>query len=274
MGTQMVKYSKDKKVKYYDRKHVYKLGKTILTSSTSFLKPYFIPFDPKEVSKKVAGGFKYRNRQKELNGIEITPLEKQKATQRYWKNEWKKAAQHGTDTHFLMEEYFKEINNEPNELIEEHTFEARTYEKFIQGANWLDKYMDAVEPLEPVAEPEVIIYDEEWGIAGQIDLLVERLDIQTGEVVYDLVDYKTSKKIDNKNYNGDACFEPLQDFESSTYLKYQLQLSLYANILERQGKRIGRLILVHLKEDRAVEMDMEYRPDLIERLIDYDKKDD
>jgi len=254
-----MKKSEDGIVKFFEKKHVYKIGKEILTSGTSFLKPYFQPFDAKKIARKLA---KFPQNRKAKRGV------------RYWLNEWKQAAQHGTDTHLLMENFFVSMADVRHETDIDESYEERTYKKATNGYDWLLNYWKNLDVLMPNGKAEYIVYNKGLGIAGQIDLLVERMDIKTGEMVWDLIDWKTSKKIDGKNYEGLSCFEPLQEFESSTYLKYQLQLSLYAYLLELQGKKIGRLILVHLKENKAQEIDMGYRPDLIERLLDHRGKND
>jgi len=176
-------------------------------------------------------------------------------------------------TSWMLKNYILDLDNRENNLhVASELVEERDILKFLHGAEWLDLYREAVKDLEPVFFPEDIIYNKDIGIAGQIDLLTERLDIQTGEVTCDLIDWKTNKKISPRNYEGLPCFEPLQDFESSTLLKYQLQLSLYAYMLELQGKNIGRLIIVHLTETGAKEIEVDYKKDLIEGLLYYDKK--
>jgi hypothetical protein len=254
-----MKKSRDGKIKFYEGKHIYKLGKVELTSGTTFLGPYFQPFDAKAIAKKLASF--WANKQKK-HGV------------RWFLKDWKESAEHGTRVHYLMEQYLLEQDNKPNELhnVDELTTQCRDLTKFEQGMEWLDRYMKSVKDLEPVYHPEDIVYNKELLIAGQIDVLVERLDIQTGEIVCDLIDWKTNKKISPKNYEGLACYEPLQDFESSTLLKYQLQLSLYAYLLELQGKKIGRLILAHISETNVNEIEMEYRPDLVKRLVEYRSK--
>ena len=252
-----MKKSEDKKVRFYEKSHKYKIGKDILTSGTQFLKPYFQPFDSKKIARKLAS---FPQNRKNKKGM------------RFWLSEWKQAAQHGTDVHAWMEDYFYVLTNHDNitEMDYDKVYEERTYTKFMEGANWLQDYWNAMDHQDPSGKPEYIVYNEKLRIAGQIDLLVNRLDIKTGEEVVDLIDWKTNKKIDGKNFEGLPCFEPLGEFESSMYLKYQLQLSLYAYLLELQGKKVGRLILVHLKEDKAQEIEMEYRPDLILKLLKFE----
>ena len=256
-----MKKSEDGKVKFFTGKHQYRIGKRALKSGTAFLAPYFQPFDAKAIARKLA---KFPQNRKAKKGM------------RFWLSEWKQAAQHGTDVHAWMEDYFYVLANIDGgpKMDYESIYEERTYAKFLEGAGWLQEYWQNLDVLMPKGKAEYIVYNEGLGIAGQIDLLVERMDVKTGEMVVDLIDWKTNKKIDGKNYEGLACFKPLEDFESSTFLKYQLQLSLYAYLLELQGKKIGRLILVHLKENKAQEIDMGYRPGLIERLLDHRGKND
>ena len=94
-----------KKLRFYPKSHTYYFGKNKLSSVTTLLKDYFQLFDSKGLAKKIAGGFKYRNKNKKTAGVTVTDLEKTKATQRYWLNEWKEAAEHGTRVHSFLEKY-------------------------------------------------------------------------------------------------------------------------------------------------------------------------
>jgi len=231
----MVKKSRDSKVRFYEGKHTYRLGKKQLTSGTTFLKPFLQPFNAQEIARKLASF--WINKQKK-HGV------------RWFLKEWKEAAEHGTRLHYLMEQYILEQDNKPNELhnIDELCKEVRDYNKFEQGIKWLDSYLEAIKPLEPSFYPEDIVYNEEFGIAGQIDLLVTYF--KDGKEYFDIVDFKTNKEIKQKGYKGQKAAPPINELEDCNYNKYMLQLSLYAYMYEKQtGATCGKLVLLHLKED-------------------------
>ena len=182
---------------------------------------------------------------------------------KYWLNDWKEAASHGTNVHTLLEwELIELIENKS--VIPEDTwslFEPRTLNKYEQGKEWLQSYVEH-EVWDQIV-PEMIVYNEEIGVAGMIDLYVEKSD---GTI--DLIDWKTNKEI--KKY-GKKLEEPFSDLKDCNFDKYTMQLSLYAWMLEQQGKKIGKLILLHLEEDKYTEIEIEYKPEMIERIIEHDK---
>jgi len=113
--------------------------------------------------------------------------------------------------------------------------------------------------------PELIVHDEELGLAGTIDLVVETPD---GLV---LIDWKTNKKITTKGYNNKKALEPIEDLDDCHLVKYSLQLSLYAYMLERQGWKIDMLLLVHLIDGLAVSIEVPYVKERVEELLEWQK---
>jgi hypothetical protein len=118
---------------------------------------------------------------------------------------------------------------------------------------------------------EYIAYNEELGIAGQIDLKV----IDAKGVTH-LYDWKTNKSIDKKSKYGDMCKEPIQEYSDCNFFKYTIQLSLYAYMEELKGAIIGKLCIPHLRENKVVYLEVEYRKDIIEKLLKFngEKQDD
>lgn len=221
---------KEKKIKFYPVSHQYKLGRTKLTSVTTFIGQFFPPFEAKKIARKLAGFWINKQRK---HGV------------RYWLKEWKEAAQHGTDVHSLMEEAVQGVV--PNDL---YKFEERTYKKYRQGVLFVDNFPRSLTKPRQVAEQ--IIYDEELGLAGTIDLLFFH-----GDNKVTLVDYKTNKKI-SKDCYGKKGYKVLKDMDASNINKYSLQLTMYAYMLERKGYEIDKLILVHLMEDKYKEYEIDY----------------
>ena len=253
------KFSADGLVKFYEKSHKYRLGKKELVSGTTFLKPFFSKFDQKDVARKIAKGFASRNNVKRLQKIKVTPEEKKKATMKYWINEWNEASAHGTRVHFLLEQFIRELNNDELQEICSEDYESRDLNKYGVGSYWIEKELDLIE--EPELYPEYIIYNKDLGIAGQIDLKV----IDARGVTH-LYDWKTNKEI---KQTGSQCNEPISEFKDCHYVKYMLQLSLYAYMEELKGAIIGKLCIVHLTEEGAVPYEVEYQKEIIERLLNY-----
>ena len=113
-------------------------------------------------------------------------------------------------------------------------------------------------------------------IAGQMDVLVKDNDD------FYIIDYKSNKEIKKRSYfdkkkkkNVMMKF-PLNDLEDSTWNHYQLQLSLYAYLLEciRPNVNIKALRIVHLLDDGSEKiMECEYLKEDVQRMLHHYKKE-
>ena len=112
--------------------------------------------------------------------------------------------------------------------------------------NWLKSYMMK---SEYELFPEKIVFSKDLEIAGTIDILA--LDKKDNK--YDLIDWKTSKKIEMNAYGGKVGTKiATSNIPDCNYYHYTLQLSLYRYLLERYyGLKIRNMIIAHLKEDYA-----------------------
>jgi hypothetical protein len=245
-----IKYSPDKKCRFYSGNHTYRVGRDKYTSVTTFLGTFMEPFDADRIAK-----IKAINARR--NGIKGQGV-------RYWKGQWKEAAEHGTRTHNLLEGFVKRSFDIPFDSEVTET-EERDVHKYRQGEQWLNHYFKCVG--EPIVFPELIVYDKDMQLAGQIDLLVERNEEKGVGRVYDLVDYKTNSAIHKTAYKDKTMKPPLSDLPDCSYYKYMLQLSMYAYMLEKQGAKIGDLILLHLQEDKVKPYTMKYDKKSILKLL-------
>ncbi len=147
--------------------------------------------------------------------------------------EWDAARQHGTDVHQEIEDWIND-SVEPKEP------------KAIAGKNWLNSYrmktdMDILS--------EVIVYSKELRIAGTVDILAK--DRVTGK--YELIDWKTSKRIDTVSFKGKVGTSPVtRNVQDCNFNHYALQLSLYRYLLEEYyGITVNKLLIAQLQDDRA-----------------------
>ena len=112
-------------------------------------------------------------------------------------------------------------------------------------------------------------------VSGQIDLLiVDGLDIT-------IIDWKTNQKIDkqsfyDKNRKSNVMMKhPLNNLQDCNFNHYQLQLSLYAYMLQQINPlyNIKHLKIVHIDHDgQQHEYECEYLKDDVERMLKHYKK--
>jgi len=163
--------------------------------------------------------------------------------------EWKATADYGTRVHHEIEKWIKE-RIEPED------------KKAINGRDWLAQYelrsdMDVLS--------EVIVYSTELSIAGTVDILAK--DNATGE--YDIIDWKTSKKIETASYRKKMGTHPsTRHVMDCNFYHYSLQLSLYRYILEQYyGLKIHNQLIGHLKDDGVHALVTPYMRDEINEML-------
>ena len=107
-----------------------------------------------------------------------------------------------------------------------------------------------LETLEDGIYPELTLYNNEYQACGTADkVIIETID---GIRYIDVLDYKTSKTIDEESYYDTRnqkfamLNNPLQSVMDCNLMKYSLQLSMYAFFLEKYNFIPRNLILVHL----------------------------
>jgi ATP-dependent exoDNAse (exonuclease V) beta subunit len=246
-----------KKIKFYKKSHTYKVGKTKLKSVTQALANVFPDFDAKTIAKQIAKGFKYRNWK---NGV-TAPEEIAKGTMKYWLNNWKERAEHGTRVHKAMEEYINLLD--PAFVLDRYCSTEEDKKKAGMGIGWLNKLLPTMN--KPLLIPEYVVFNESLGYAGTIDLYI----LDDDGVCY-LVDWKTN---DNLIKPGQPLPKPLAHLDDSKMCRYALQLSFYRYMLELQGAKVNTLYLVHLQEQDVKVYECEYLKDDVKKVIEVDKNE-
>jgi len=226
------------KIKFNEEKHEYTIDDKKCKSVTTLIGELFKPFNSKRMAK-----------------ILSTPDK----TAQDFLNEWREAANHGTRVHKALENH---ILKKPTELkIERDTL------KTAQGIKALHKIFKTLG--EPICYPELIIGNKKLGIAGTIDLMIEHNhpDNNKTDRVATLIDWKTNKKISEIAY-GKGIHETTKHLNDSSVVKYGLQMSMYAFILETfYGTKIDKLYLIHLFEDGYNIIDMKYMKDDVKKIL-------
>jgi ATP-dependent exoDNAse (exonuclease V) beta subunit len=239
---------KEKKVKFYEKSHKYKVGTKTLTAVTKFVHFFFKPFDQKEIARKLS---KIPKNKQEKKGV------------RYFIKEWKNDSLHGTKVHKALEEVIKgtkvTVINSRDEL------------KAIQGQSFLETLpINEIDLL-----PEFMVVDTELGLAGTIDLLC----LHNGTKEVTIYDYKTNKAIRDSAFKKSdvGIHPPCTDLPDCNLVHYSLQLSTYGYMLERSGYKIRELSLVHLREDSWIRISIDYkkfRPYIIKMIEVYNASKD
>lgn len=232
--------TKEKKLKFNKKSHTYKIGKQKLTSVTKFVHSFFPPFDERKMAKIVAMS---RTRK----GV--------KTTMRDVLKEWRQVSADGTRTHAEIEEW----------VIKGDLDVASCTTKALYGVQWLQGA-----GINGLLKPELKLHDTELGLAGTADLCIIEND-PMGGVYVSIIDWKTNKAIKKDGY--EKCTNPItKDIPNANYYQYTLQLSTYAYMLERQGYKTNKLILVHLTNDGAVPYEVNYERDTVIKMIGWWKE--
>ena len=201
-------------------------------SMSKILKGIQIPFDREGMSKRIA---KSRN---------ITQAEVLKE----WDKKRDDSIDHGNNIHNGMENYFRA----------EKVSDPKVEKLAKYFARELDGYKQII--------PEKIFYDEEYLVAGQADLVLDRGKGKNW--VVDIFDYKTNlekgicfdsisrKKSEPKDYKK-FLLDPVSHLEECNYNIYSLQLSGYAYMMEKTyGIKPGKLFIVYIYEKNGI---LDYR---------------
>ena len=205
------------KVSLDEEQHKYTTpqGKTY-TSVTTLVHTLFPEFDEVAVSKRLAI---IRKKQ----GI--------KTSSKKILAEWRAIRDNGTKVHKQIQAYI-ESGKKPKKPLP-HTTSALTFmtEFDLSRDNLL---------------PELLVWTDQYNVAGTIDLLEFNDD---GTV--SLVDWKTNTTIRQDAFNNEKGTNPLTaDIPHCNYWHYVLQLNLYAVLIELEtGYVVRDMTLVHLKPD-------------------------
>jgi ATP-dependent exoDNAse (exonuclease V) beta subunit len=217
-------------------KHEYSLltqPDLVFTSVTTFIDQFFEGFD----SEKIA-----------TNLVETHPRYADRTVESLIA-EWAATGEHGTQVHDEIDNWIKN-GIEPIET------------KAINGKNWLQNYK-LKSDIDVFSE--VIVYSTELNIAGTVDILA--LDKSTG--LYELIDWKTSKRINTSSYgNKTGTSSVTQDVPDCNFYHYALQLSLYRYLLEEfYGINFNNQLIAHLQDDGARSLVAPYMRDHILAML-------
>lgn len=234
-------------VAFNEEKHIYWNIDTgeIYTSVTTFLKDFKNDFDsehmslykaieklhPKFDSIKLEVGFKnvvecYFKRMNEdfLNLVKKEAL----LIKQEWENKRNLSASKGTKVHKIIEDYILSKKTDPVnlEFINNYPIELK-YINFlpsIRFGNFLTKDHSIF--------PEMLVYDHNLKLAGQIDLVIKCYDS------FFIQDFKTNQKIETTNKFQQMKY-PLSQLPDCNFVHYSLQIEIYKFLLSKVLKIHG-----------------------------------
>lgn len=146
-----------------------------------------------------------------------------------WDKNRSAAASAGTQMHANLELY---ANDQPHDT---DTKEFQLFESFVRDNPDLKPYRS-----------EWLIFDEESGISGSVDMVYT-----TGDGEFVLCDFKRSKEIRRWNPWEKGCSPTTEGLDNCNYNHYSLQLGIYTAILEKNyGITIRESFLLVLHPDQ------------------------
>ena len=180
---------------------------------------------------------------KDWDAIANAYAKKNGETGQYWRDLWnnkgKIAAQAGTIIHSMFEQ--QALENEEN------VFQHSTQDGLKIGVD--------LKNLTEGVYPELILFSNKFKVAGQSDLIKIYSD-----KTFDIVDFKTDREIlfeskyffnvKSKQKEKSKYLFPLNHLDECNWNKYQVQLSIYAHILEGYGFKCNKLQINHIISER------------------------
>ena len=240
-------------VVYHDEPHVYHIGDKKLISGTTFIGLFKNKFD------KIKQGGAYAK--KNHRTLEDVLAE--------WEYKGHIARTKGTMLHNYAENYWQnKVFPIKYDGMDEEFGEGEMQKRLEPCIELFHKfYNDAKKSLRPV-RMELVVADEELGIAGMVDCLF--WNDKTKQ--FEIWDYKTNKEITTYSKYRQRFKAPINYLHDCEINAYSLQLSLYKYIIERNTKMtIGAMWLIHIHEDQESYnlFECDNRTDEIKLMIDY-----
>lgn len=175
--------------------------------------------------------------------VAVNYAKKHGQTPEYWLEKWDEtrntACDRGHEFHKAKEDY---INGRGLVIFKEQI-------QFVQNQNF-----HSHDNLACGLYTELLLWNEAYQLAGQSDIVVIRQPtaISRGsKLVADLDDHKTNKRIDETSYFNLKTKQhkmmkyPLNHLQDCNLQHYELQLSIYAWMLEQWGYEVGTLQITH-----------------------------
>ncbi len=229
------------KLKFHDDIHKYYLGEKNLISVTTVLHMYEEEFDSqywsevksielKMTQQEVLDMWEAGNEKSKIKGSIIHNY-----AELLYNNKVYKYSQDIVDN-YLGEKHIATLKKHNNFTIKE---EFDIVKQYVDNF-----YNDSFNKLIPI-KTEYVVYDEEWALAGMMDILFWNVKKQC----FQIWDYKTNKELSKSSKYSKRLKFPFHALDECEYNIYCLQLSTYKSILERNiNIKIDGMYLIWLNE--------------------------
>lgn len=216
-----------------DHKYLTKNTGCRLTSATQLIDKFKPKFDPKGYIVKAVA----KRENKTVNEI-----------YQQWDFKKNNALTKGTYIHNTIESMIDGI-----EVVPTNNNEIEWYRESLIVKN------EFINDLNGELLNEVLVYDIDLGIAGQIDLLEV---LEDGSV--NVYDYKTNESITTDSRYNTKMLGELSYLDDCSLNHYQLQLNIYRHLLELKGIKVNSVKIIHInkeiniydvsKDDKSIEI--------------------
>jgi hypothetical protein len=231
----LIQLNKFNDIKFEELSHTYDVYGKKYKSCTTVLADYTNKFDVEAQSLRFS----------EKNNLDQDEVKAE------WEEKRNIGGTKGSAVHLVAENYFKNKETPYDDKIAAMDEEINRQYK-VEVQMFKDFYSDYKDTLVPVSL-ELVVYDEEYEIAGMVDCLFFNRD--TNEL--EIWDYKTNKNMRTQNFYGkhngtDKMKYPLNKFDDCEYNKFSFQLETYKNIIERNTNiKLGQSRLVWLSHKNS-----------------------
>jgi ATP-dependent exoDNAse (exonuclease V) beta subunit len=226
----ILELAKFNNIKYYDKSHKYYIGDKELVSATTFIGKFKPKFDTDGMAESYAAkrGLKVEDVKNDWDFKRDFSTVKGSALHNYAENWWNNKVFPYDESTSIKMWGIDPVKEPLGKCI-------KLFHKF---------HADASENLIPV-KMELVVGDEELGIAGMVDCLFWNKKTQELQIW----DYKTNKEIKTSNSFSQYFDKPISHLDVCELNTYSLQLSLYKYIIEKNtGLKIGGTYLIWINE--------------------------
>lgn len=226
----ILELSKFNNIKYHDKPHKYYIGDKELVSVTTFIGKFKPKFDSEGMAETYAAkrGLNVEDVKNDWDFKRDFSTVKGSALHNYAENWWNNKIFPYDESVSIKMWGIDPVKEPLGKCI-------RLFHKF---------HSDASENLIPV-KMELVVGDEELGIAGMVDCLFWNKKAQELQIW----DYKTNKEIKTSNSFSQYFHNPISHLDVCEFNTYSLQLSLYKYIIEKNtGLKIGSTYLIWINE--------------------------
>ena len=248
-------HPRDAKIAFSDAGHKYFVeGKTEgFTSTTTFIKSHFKPFDAKAVAlgivrrKDFTTNRRYE-KYKDVRGME--PSEAARELGRRWKREGMEAANAGTRMHRNIELFYNGVAVKHDQSVEYANHFGAYDREVVKKSGWVPHRM------------EMLVYSKHYKIVGSVDAIF----YDPVKNVFIVRDWKRSKKI-NKWGFGKFGRHPLRHLSDCNYVHYCLQQNIYKFLLEAHyGMKVESMAIVVFHPAQKTYLEIEV-PDMQDEVL-------